>query len=339
MGALFDVVAGGPGFVAVGEAGARENPIATVWSSPDGHAWSASPLDTAPSSAVALTGGAPGLVAVGTAAGKAAIWTSSDGKAWAKVSAVPDPAGRLVDVAAAGPGFLAAGRSGNGHPAFWLSADGRSWVEIIPSTTLSGTVSAIQQAGSTIHAVVTEDGPPAQDFVNFPRQVWTSTNGSRWTPVREGSLPPMSSVATVATGNDQIMILGLIFPLAGWPSTDGWSTLDGAWWYRAFVTSSANGGATTGTSVGGKLVLAGTLVTTPCCGVPALWTDTGAAGSGGKWVSQVVAFDGDPPGEFQISSVAAAGTTIVAVGQVEFVTADCTGCTREGVVVTSAHRP
>jgi hypothetical protein len=150
-------------------------------------------------------------------------------------------------------------------------------------------------------------------------------------------------VATTAL-DDRIMIFGFVIPSNGATGTEGtgtevWSTNDGTSWYRAFLIPPVNGGPTAGTSANGALVLAGVLVTTSCCTVPALWTDVEAPGYASDGAPQVLEFEGDPPGEFSINSVGALGTTIVAVGLLEFVTADCTGCVREGVVVTATFSP
>ena len=116
------VTAGGPGLVAVGEAGARD--AVAVWTSADATSWQRVPHDPAvfggggEQDMTAVTTGGPGLVAVGyegeTGASSAAVWTSEDGLSWHRI--VHDPAvfgasGRqaMRTVTVGGPGLVAVG--------------------------------------------------------------------------------------------------------------------------------------------------------------------------------------------------------------------------------------
>ena len=145
-----DVVAGGPGFVAVGTEVAQEaaaqaelaepdralttRPLVVgalgpaIWTSEDGLTWSRIPADQLPASTDddvqlrAVTAAANGLTAVGWRGTgddlRAEVWTSSDGARWAVAT---DPQQALVgserqvmaDVAGAGAGIIGVGAAGS----------------------------------------------------------------------------------------------------------------------------------------------------------------------------------------------------------------------------------
>lgn len=96
---MLDVVAGGPGYVAVGFSHLESvagyvgdgTLDAAVWVSPDGLSWEivsdpdgvfTGPLDERMD---AVTAGGPGLVAAGTIGNEAAIWTSPNGLDWTRI--------------------------------------------------------------------------------------------------------------------------------------------------------------------------------------------------------------------------------------------------------------
>ncbi len=77
-----------------------------------------------------MVAGGPGLVAVGSSKGNAAVWTSVDGAEWSQVfdagavSAVEHDQW-MNSVTVGGPGLVAVGSS-NGSAAVWTSVDGLS---------------------------------------------------------------------------------------------------------------------------------------------------------------------------------------------------------------------
>ncbi len=156
---MADVVAGGPGYVAVGTAWSEPFGSAhgVVWTSVDGEIWSRSDRDllesVVPFSGVySVIAGGPGLVAVGwdfdteTFEGNAAVWTSSDGFSWDRVA---DPDGifsraLMSDIVAYEGGYVATG-SGRGQlfvgtrgctggdicpAAAWTSPDAVTWTRV-----------------------------------------------------------------------------------------------------------------------------------------------------------------------------------------------------------------
>jgi hypothetical protein len=139
---LQDVIAGGPGFVAVGGGfleGAQA-PTAAIWVSDDGIRWQRAPLfgAAAVGQVRAITAGPEGLVAVGNECcpDRSAVWTSPDGLAWTRLPDSPAfESSALLAVAATDAGIVAAGceatlECGNGF--FVSSPDGRTWSEPRP---------------------------------------------------------------------------------------------------------------------------------------------------------------------------------------------------------------
>jgi len=198
---LNSVVAGGPGFVAVGrDETSPAGSTPAVWTSPDGIGWSASPpVDNASfpfgeMHDVAAT--ASGLLAVGATgdggANRPAAWSSVDGLGWSVVPGEPFGAAGQPDtmaVAAGAGGVAAIGQMLPPDGFFpgpiraWWSSDGRSW---IPAT----------DGGSFADRFWVDDVEPfGSGFVTIgetavsPRspRVWTSPDGRSWSG--PGNLP------------------------------------------------------------------------------------------------------------------------------------------------------
>lgn len=139
--AMTSVTLGGPGFVAVGQAGNH----AAVWTSTDGKAWSRVPDATlfhAPSGTdqtfgawmtdVAAADGtivAVGMVGTQGDVGSALAWWSTDGRHWSRATGKRFLYGQLFSVGVVPGGFLAVGPSGSDSclGGMWASADGRAW--------------------------------------------------------------------------------------------------------------------------------------------------------------------------------------------------------------------
>ena len=197
--AMYGVVAGGPGLVAVGyeadSPGMEAN--AAVWTSVDGLNWRRVPRDEAVfggpdnQGMENVTAGGPGLVAVGEDESDrgAAVWTSTDGVAWTQVPYDEAVFGssRMESVAAAGPGLVAVGSdSSGGDPdgAVWTSADGLSWIRVPPDEAVFGgpgweEMYGVAAAGLGVIAVGHEGSGDDWNAV-----VWTSADGLTWTRAR-----------------------------------------------------------------------------------------------------------------------------------------------------------
>lgn len=187
-----DVVAGGPGFVSVGEAAWR----AVVMTSADGLNWTRVPHDEAVFGLIlgdgnAMTGvtmGGPGFVAVGsdglnsdnpTGRARAVVWTSVDGLSWSRVphdEAVFGGEGDqgMFDVTVGGPGLVAVGEDEQGAPV-WTSTDGIKWIRIPPNEAVfprsTGIFRVFAGGPGLVAFGEAQWGVPA---------VWTSVDGTSW---------------------------------------------------------------------------------------------------------------------------------------------------------------
>jgi hypothetical protein len=246
---LGDVVAGGPGLVAVGGTYDLGGRVPTVWTSPDGIHWTRAQVDPtvfAPFSGISsITSGGPGLVAVGWDRNpldnklNAAVWTSTDGSTWQRVpddGAFGGPGNQGMSSVASGPnGLVAVGwdesDSANSVPmaAVWTSLDGVTW------TRQSGVGQALASPDGTGMLSVTAGGPGyvAAGSVDVYSEssdaaVWTSPDGVTWTRVPDdGSVfgGPLSqvifSVRAVPGGVVAVGADGNETAAAVWTSPDG----------------------------------------------------------------------------------------------------------------------
>jgi hypothetical protein len=213
-----DIVAGGPGFVAVGGAGpGGATKYATVWTSPDGYTWSRVPHDEAVFGVdleiKAVTVGGPGLVAVGGVD----VWTSPDGYEWSRIPRDPTVFHPITDdlrgVIAGGPGLVAFGESGGGTGAVWTSPDGYTWTQLPDRMSIDSMVV----------------GGPGLVAVGG-RDVWTSPDGYTWTRVpHDPSAFGKGTMVDVAAGMSGLVAVGFqrderyLMYAAVWTSPDGFS--------------------------------------------------------------------------------------------------------------------
>jgi hypothetical protein len=210
-GVVSDVIAAGPGFVAVGSVGLRGPGAA--WTSADGLSWLATPgeaaLTTLPLDAVAVTG--TGLVAFGAACpGTGECLTTNevtfDGSAWSQVPAFvgtyrAEPVrfatigGRLVGVGftyvTSNP-FVPAGR-------VWTSPTGSPWTQVPDAPVFAK--AQINDVAVGAHGLVAVGSAQTGSEIGTDAAVWTSPDGLAWT--RLPSQPDFADAAMfaiVATG-------------------------------------------------------------------------------------------------------------------------------------------
>jgi hypothetical protein len=251
---LGDVVAGGPGLVAVGGTYDLGGPVPAVWTSPDSIHWTRVQVDPtvfAPFSTISsITSGGPGLVAVGWDGNpldneaNAAVWTSTDGSTWQRVpddGAFGGPGNQGMWSVADGPnGLVAVGwdqsESDNSGPmaAVWTSPDGLTWSRVpgveqaLASPDGTAMLSVTASAQGYVAAGSIDDYSESTDAA-----VWTSPDGVTWTRVPDdGSVfggpqkqeifsvrrVPGGFVAVGADGNETAAAV--------------WTSLDGVIWTR-----------------------------------------------------------------------------------------------------------
>ena len=252
---MTDVIAGGPGLVAVGtdgshydqvgfaESGALEFGDAAVWTSTDGLTWSRVPHDEEVFGGAAMNGvttGGPGLVAVGETISGAAVWTSVDGTTWSRVPHDDEvfAGADMTRVTEGGPGLVAVGPSFSEDGAqVWTSADGLTWSRVPDDDEVFGGagIRDVTAGGPGLVAV----GWFADEAAGVAQRaaVWTSVDGLTWSRVPHDEAmfgaDARQWMAAVAVGGP-----GLV--AAGWFADEGlydqgtavWTSVDGRTWSR-----------------------------------------------------------------------------------------------------------
>lgn len=216
---VLNVVAGGPGLVAVGQ-GYDERPA--IWTSEDGIKWSR----VAPPSGYVdsdtrlwdVAAGESTLVAVGGSVGDPGFWISQDGLVWKRVSADPAVFGDnswVVGITSWGSGLVAVGLDGP-SAAVWTSTDGTSWVRAEDPIGVFGPGTELRDVAAGADGLVAvgfawRDGPASV------RAVWTSGDGVRWSRVGDPALDQESEessslwtvtidATTVVTGGSEVWL-------------------------------------------------------------------------------------------------------------------------------------
>jgi hypothetical protein len=199
--AMWSVVAGGPGLVAVGSDASGGNDDAAVWTSPDGVTWSRVPNDEevfggdGDQAMWSVAAGGPGLVAVGhdgpIGDWDAAVWTSPNGVSWTRVPHSETLFGgedhqAMWSVVPGGPGLVAVGYDhsiGAGVAAVWTSPDGVTWTRVPHDEVVFGgdnwqAMWSLVAADSGLVAVGYDNSGGNTDAA-----VWTSPDGVTWSRV------------------------------------------------------------------------------------------------------------------------------------------------------------
>lgn len=224
------IVAGGPGYVIVGEADELDAPRAAVWSSADGHAWVRAPeQDSFDIGGYINTGETPGsggmravtargseLMAVGLwCAGGApgpcrtVIWRSDDASGWTRHEPLNIPAsGGIAAVAANGERFVAVG--GNFEPSDAFSVTSSDGVAFL--TTPHPTIPRFESV------VAMPNGFLALTSAAARLGVWTSPDGVEWDAIEGVPQPAGATVLReldVTVAGDQLIIVGWAETVAG----------------------------------------------------------------------------------------------------------------------------
>lgn len=265
---IFDVVAGGPGLVAVGTDGLFENADGAVWYSTDGEEWTRVPdpdgVFGGPAAQYinAVTVGGPGLVAVGyewlDGTDAPVVWTSPDGLDWTRVPYDELAFGGegypgLSDVIAWDGGLLAVGRQ-SGDPiaekgGVWVSDDGIEWRRVETEPGVFDTHAPAKVYASPLGVVAVGGGGVGADGEGQPAMVWWSEDGRTWErigdriPVFQSLHNPSvvsgdgnwAGIWDVTTGGPGLVAVGE----DGWCTQTGckvqaavWTSTDGRTWVR-----------------------------------------------------------------------------------------------------------
>lgn len=183
---LHDIAAGGPGFVAVGNANPSNSggpdldpPHAAVWVSPDGQEWEPLPDEASfqLSRINSITERDGMLVAVGShRVGEEdlpTIWRSPDGRQWSRVELSASP-GAVESIAVGPDGFVAVGSSTQGgqRAMAWLSPDGATWTSETLDQMAGGVATGAAVNGLGFVAIGT-----STQTVDVPGLVWFAPVG------------------------------------------------------------------------------------------------------------------------------------------------------------------
>jgi hypothetical protein len=266
---MASVTVGGPGLVAVGQAGSATCcGRAAVWTSPNGITWSRVPHEESVFGGAIMygvTAGGPGVVAVGTS-DRATVWTSPDGFTWSRVphddaafgaAGEEDPFIAMTDVIAGGPGLVAVGIDGHWHgpnpkAAVWTSVDGITWSRVPHDDAVFGRT---EDGHYTEMESVTVGGPglvavggdrSGVDGQDGGAAVWTSPDGFTWSRVPHDEVFSGGGMRSVTVGGPGLVAVG-----GEWSAVDGleggaavWTSVDGITWSRVAHDESVFGGAT-----------------------------------------------------------------------------------------------
>jgi hypothetical protein len=213
--------------------------------------------------------GPGGWVAVGsdgyTTRG-AAVWTSPDGLRWTRVTGQPAlKNGRMSNILATGPGYMAVGNSISGAPevraAVWTSPDGVHWSQ--PSLDFPGAIWGWSSAGivewngrDVIFTRPIGSVPPNP----LVTTVWSTPDGLTW--ARAGQQSGEVNGVTVALPN-ALATVGSLSEAgpggrAAWVAAGLWTSVDGRSWQQAPLIESFVGVVPhDATYAAGRLVIVG----------------------------------------------------------------------------------
>jgi hypothetical protein len=250
--AIQDVIAGGPGLVAVGHAGGR----AMVWTSRDGSPWSRLPWNQTVFGGArmnSVTTGGPGLVAVGDGERRdncctygiasAIVWTSPDGIIWSRVpynETVFDGAS-MNSVTTGGPGLVAVGNEAweddeQSDVVVWTSTDGITWSRVPHDNAAFDDASMVSVVAGAFGLVAVgtgwDDAAVGADWDDGRAAVWTSPDGITWSRIRsdETVFGENTEMNSVTMGGPGLVAVGTDWSDGG--SAAVWTSPDAITWSR-----------------------------------------------------------------------------------------------------------
>ncbi|MGH2463065.1 MAG: hypothetical protein ACRDFZ_05500, partial [Candidatus Limnocylindria bacterium] len=209
-----DIVAGGPGLVAVGYMPNASPTRAVVLTSVDGFSWLPAGGDPSRVTSVAygqfsaVASNGETLVAVGAtfddvnAPSSGSVWTSTDGVEWVHRSQADEPLAFPNDVIAFDGGFVAVGFNSEGPAARW-SPDGIEWtIADLPVSGGARAVSAVTEASGLLVAV---------GDLSDHASAWTSIDGRSWTA--QSVLSSSANAQVVFPVGQNVLVAGSSYPI------------------------------------------------------------------------------------------------------------------------------
>jgi hypothetical protein len=261
------VIAGGPGFIAVG-GGSNDgmDQEAIIWVSDDGLRWQSVPLfgDAAKGRIKDIAATPVGYIAVGNDYVKgrenpaqALVWRSDDGLVWERVPEQDGFAGSIMtDVSATPDGAVAVGCRSDLQcmaGAVWHTSDGETW-ELGAELPMALPMSVAQNGVTTVTGGVDE----VIDYGHDRAVLATSADGSEWA-LSDPLAEPQSAISDLALRGDAFLAVGSEWLLGADKSNSVLhSSPDGQDW-TALTTGKLNGLQATAIGSSGELtIVAGT---------------------------------------------------------------------------------
>lgn len=219
---------------------------AYVWTSNDGSAWTAVPLDSVvggpgEQSMTSVAAGPAGFVAAGVERTRErslpVVWWSPDGDAWSRVSGPFLDEHAISDVAVGTAGVVAVGTiqtGGNVDGMVWFSPNGTTW-RPVPL----GAAGFTGRGAQTVTAVTATRGGfvAVGDDAEGERRVavvWTSADGITWN--RQLASPDMAEYPTAESTQGvsatSVAGAGPVVAVGGGYSLQVWTSPDGSRWTR-----------------------------------------------------------------------------------------------------------
>ena len=266
-GEMTDIIAGGPGLIAVGREALESAQRAVVWSSPDGSTWTRLPnsSDFDHGTIEAVTAGGPGFVAVGTEINGpkavAAVYTSADGLAWKQGATIRDfdlggtgsfndgrTRGAMTEVVVnhgviVAVGSVCAPTGGSCRAAAWTSPDGIGWARVPDTAAFDGNM----YAATAWHDGFVAVGDDGHD--RAPR-AWLSRDGTTWTRVAD--VVGLDGAFSAVIALDDRLVASAI---TGDLKTTIFESVDGTTWTGREPSAALGAGAVNGFATGGPAAL------------------------------------------------------------------------------------
>lgn len=271
--------------------------------------------------------GPAGLVALGNVSMGVGVWTSVDGIAWSRVPHDADIFGpgedhvaNLSAAAAGGPGIVALGSSWKEDTQTslaWFSSDGSSWSRVPLGNPPSGTtvteMRSVSAGGPGFVAVgwACDTGPSCDPWEPYA-MVWTSADGTDWTPLANigESFAPQTVLTEIVGYDGRLWAFG--FGVGDDQDVRVWTSTDGSVWERVADDSAFGGPGNQGLGAAaageGGVVAAGFSWTEANGTEPVSWYSS----DGSSWIRVEYNFDLIPT--TTVWDMTADGAGFVAVG-------------------------